>query len=898
VSIPKVPGGRARVAPRSNSPPPNSARARFDSLEPRTLFAIAPTVIDVMVVYDADAKAQLQVDDAGMQKLIAQSVAAANQVHYNTQDNVVVRLVHTEQVAYSNPGGLISTDLSRLSTPGDGFLDNVQALRDTYGADLVSLVSTPGGTTAGLANLLDDINRPDRADLAYSVLQATAIGPDNFTLAHETGHNLGAGHERDNTVDPTPNPVFPYAFGYHFVGNNGVTYGDVMSYQGLQLPYFSNPNLSYQGQPLGKPIGDPNAADLYSTFLQTAPVVAGYRASVTTDVSAPTASIYQADLTGNQLTFTVRYADDVAVSTASIGDGDVYVRTPEGFSLAAALVSVDRPADDGYAKLATYRVTLPASNPPLSSFGFFLNANQVADESGHTAPAAQIAYNVDFDVERWQYQLARDTGTLAAPATRRITGGLSVNDIQDYYKFTLTQSTPVSVHLGGITAPAEIFLMQDVDGNGVFGGGNEQLAGTPNSPDLSERSFSRVLPAGTYYVLVQLDDPGTGVPQPSTPYTLTIRGFADGIAPTATLDAVDTTTSTTNLNFSVIFADDQELDLSSIQSGALIGFTVQFAAGGGFQGRTGSPNSVTALPDGRLVANYSVNLGANPLGNGLVTLSVNSLATVKDAAGNLLPTGATLGQYRIVTNPVTVDTILPTASIRTAPPVSIPGGTTYDFTIAYKDNRAINAGTLDDADIVVSGPGFSQAASFIGSTLSPGGAYRFATYRITAPGGAWDYLDDGTYTLTLQSSQVADATGNFAMGGALGTFTVHAPLPGDASGDNLVNFDDLLLLAKNYNKSGAGYASGDFDFNGVVNFDDLLILAKFYNSSLPASAPGPLLGPLAPLLAADPNPAETQALLTDVIAVPDSTQAASVFSTKSLRAAEKAARKASFHASH
>jgi hypothetical protein len=904
VSNPKVLGGRGRVAPGAKSARPIFARPRahhrprahawLDCLEPRTLFAAtAPTVIDLMVVYDADAKAQLKVDDAGMQKLIQQSVAAANQVHYNTQDNVVLRLVHTEQVDYSNNGGSISTDLSRLSTPGDGYLDSVQALRDTYGADLVSLVSTPGGTTAGLANLLDDINRPDRADLAYSVLQATAMGPDSFVLTHETGHNLGAGHERDNTTDPTPNPVFPYAFGYHFVGNNGVTYGDVMSYQGMELPYFSNPNLTYQGQPLGRPAGDPNAADLYSTFLQTAPVVANYRPSVTTDTTAPTASVYQADLTGNQLTFTVRYADDVAVSTASIGDGDVYVRTPEGFNLAATLVSVDRPADDGYAKLATYRVTLPASNPPMASLGFFLNANQVQDESGNTAPAAAVPYNVDFDVERWQYQLARDTGTLTGPATRGITGGLSVDDIQDYYKFTLTQTTPVSVRLGGLTAPAEIFLMQDVDGNGLFGGGNEQLAGTPNSPDLGERSFSRVLPAGTYYVLVQLDDPGAGAPQPATPYTLTVRALADTVAPTATLDAVDATASTTTLNFSVIYVDDQELDATSVAFNAIVRFQAQLVTGTTYAGHTGAPNAVTPLADGRLVASYSVNLGIGAIPNALVTLSVDPLSAVKDAAGNPLPTGTTLGQYRIVTNPVTNDTIVPTATLRSSPAVLVPGGTTYDFVIAYKDNRGINSGSLDDADVVVSGPGnFTQSASFVGSTVSPGGAFRYATYRLTAPGGSWDSLDNGTYTLTLQPSQVADLTGNVVAAGAVGTFTVHAPFPGDAGGDDVTNFSDLLVLAKNYNMSGAGYAAGDFNFDGEVNFADLLILAKYYGKSASSSpVPVPEVPPVpAPLPL--PDPSDPEDLLTDVATSPSQTKAASVFSSKSWRGWEKGARKA------
>jgi len=55
-----------------------------------------------------------------------------------------------------------------------------------------------------------------------------------------------------------------------------------------------------------------------------------------------------------------------------------------------------------------------------------------------------------------------------------------------------------------------------------------------------------------------------------------------------------------------------------------------------------------------------------------------------------------------------------------------------------------------------------------------------------------------------------------------------------------VNFDDLLLLAKNYNAAGASvtWAMGDFNYDGDVNFDDLLILAKNYNKALPAPSDG------------------------------------------------------------
>jgi autotransporter-associated beta strand protein len=58
---------------------------------------------------------------------------------------------------------------------------------------------------------------------------------------------------------------------------------------------------------------------------------------------------------------------------------------------------------------------------------------------------------------------------------------------------------------------------------------------------------------------------------------------------------------------------------------------------------------------------------------------------------------------------------------------------------------------------------------------------------------------------------------------------------GDASLDRIVNFDDLLTLARNYNGTGKVWTQGDFDYDGDVDFDDLLNLARSYNQTAPAS---------------------------------------------------------------
>jgi len=49
------------------------------------------------------------------------------------------------------------------------------------------------------------------------------------------------------------------------------------------------------------------------------------------------------------------------------------------------------------------------------------------------------------------------------------------------------------------------------------------------------------------------------------------------------------------------------------------------------------------------------------------------------------------------------------------------------------------------------------------------------TYRITAPGNIWDSIDNGTYTIAIEGSQVSDNFGRFITASTLKTFAVNVP---------------------------------------------------------------------------------------------------------------------------
>jgi hypothetical protein len=113
------------------------------------------------------------------------------------------------------------------------------------------------------------------------------------------------------------------------------------------------------------------------------------------------------------------------------------------------------------------------------------------------------------------------------------------------------------------------------------------------------------------------------------------------------------------------------------------------------------------------------------------------------------------------------DTTAPTAAANIGPVLS---GADYTFTVTYSDNASLNVPSIDGNDVLVTGPnGFSQLASLV-SVVNAGGASRRATYRITAPGGAWDAADAGQYAVALQAGQVVDSAANAVSAAQLGTF--------------------------------------------------------------------------------------------------------------------------------
>ncbi len=142
-------------------------------------------------------------------------------------------------------------------------------------------------------------------------------------------------------------------------------------------------------------------------------------------------------------------------------------------------------------------------------------------------------------------------------------------------------------------------------------------------------------------------------------------------------------------------------------------------------------------------------LGYSPTGRGSYYLHLESFNAESLAGGTL-----DYGPYLIDADP-------PVAEVGAIPNVDRNSNlTVYEFTVLYSDDTAVNVGTLDSLDIRVMGPGLDVLATFVSSSPDTNAELVTATYRITPPGGTWDVVDEGDYSVSIELGQVTDTVDN------------------------------------------------------------------------------------------------------------------------------------------
>ena len=160
----------------------------------------------------------------------------------NSGVNCNIELVYIGKTNYYEISS--STDKTRFKETNDGYLDEVHTLRDKYAADVCVLLVNYNNGICGEAYTIKA--QSDEAFCVVNVQCATGY----YSFIHEIGHLLGCRH--DYGQDPTNSP---YKFGHGYVYPNG-GWRTVMAYNThcngcTRLPYWSNPNITYNGVPMG-----------------------------------------------------------------------------------------------------------------------------------------------------------------------------------------------------------------------------------------------------------------------------------------------------------------------------------------------------------------------------------------------------------------------------------------------------------------------------------------------------------------------------------------------------------------------------------------------------------------------------------------------------------------------
>ena len=359
--------------------------------------------IDVAVLYTPAARAA----SGSIEAVIDLMVAETNQAFQTSGVHQRIELVERSEVPYTEAGDS-QVDLNRLRNPSDGYMDEVHALRDRVGADLVHLIVNELETDfCGRANIQG----------AFGV---TGKGCGGSTFAHELGHNLGLWHDRYRVHQQESGPYPHPAYGY--VNQQGLLpsaspssrWRTIMSYAAQcdddgfvcsRLLRFSNPRQTWRDDPLGVAYGAGGSgltgpADAAAVIDNTGPAVALWRdhvqglnrppetvgalapltigldeAAVTVDVSGAFR-----DPDGDALTYGAASSAPSVASVAVFGSTVTVTPLSEG-SATVTVTATDAGGSNGTAT-QPFAVTVgPAANRPPEVVGVLAALTVGVDEA-------------------------------------------------------------------------------------------------------------------------------------------------------------------------------------------------------------------------------------------------------------------------------------------------------------------------------------------------------------------------------------------------------------------------------------------------------------------------------------------------------------------------------------
>lgn len=328
--------------------------------------------VDIAVFYD-DAAATEAGGAESFQTTMLARVESMNQVLLQSNvTNFRWNLLGTYRAeAYATNNDLYN-DLNQLVRTSTAINKAVMAKATEVGADQMMLIV--GGTRnyAGVANSF-----PGK----FSVVVYNQAS--HLVIAHELAHNFGCNHDRatENATDNNGR----YSYGQNlaiteFVGSVSYVqqYGTIMSYNGIRIGYFSNPDVSYKGYATGVAVDQPKAAYNAKVLIDTAAAMSGARGPA----NAPVITSHPGHVTANVGTrFTI--------SVTATGTNLTYQWFKGGAAIAnetsSSLVRTAAKEDTG-----TYYVTVSNSSGTVTSNPATVTINDATVNNPAPAPSTPI----------------------------------------------------------------------------------------------------------------------------------------------------------------------------------------------------------------------------------------------------------------------------------------------------------------------------------------------------------------------------------------------------------------------------------------------------------------------------------------------------------------------------